>query len=150
MKEEIFGPILPVITFNHFSEVIQTINSLDKPLVIYYYSKKHTGENIKLLEEQTSSGALICNESILQIMNADMPFGGVGMSGYGRYHGIEGFKQFSNTKGVMQKQSLNVFPFNTAYPPYNTFSKKSLIRGFQKMRGFEPGNPIRTMIYAPF
>jgi aldehyde dehydrogenase (NAD+) len=51
MKEEIFGPILPVLTFNHFSEVIKTINSLDKPLVIYYYSKNHTGENFKLLEE---------------------------------------------------------------------------------------------------
>ncbi len=64
MKEEIFGPILPVITFNHFSEVIKIINSLDKPLVVYYYSKNHTGENFKLLEEQTSSGALICNESM--------------------------------------------------------------------------------------
>lgn len=92
MKEEIFGPILPVLTFNHFSEVIKTINSLDKPLVVYYYSKNPMGENFKLLEEYTSSGALICNESMFQIMNADMPFGGVGMSGYGRYHGIEGFK----------------------------------------------------------
>jgi aldehyde dehydrogenase (NAD+) len=92
MKEEIFGPILPVLTFDHFSEVIKTINSLDKPLVVYYYSKNQTGENFKLLEEQTSSGALICNESMFHIMNADMPFGGVGMSGYGRYHGIEGFK----------------------------------------------------------
>ena len=64
MNEEIFGPILPVITFNHFSEVIKIINSLDKPLVVYYYSKNHTGENFKLLEEQTSSGALICNESM--------------------------------------------------------------------------------------
>jgi acyl-CoA reductase-like NAD-dependent aldehyde dehydrogenase len=64
MKEEIFGPILPVITFNHFSEVIKIINSLDKPLVVYYYSKNHTGDNFKLLEEQTSSGALICNESM--------------------------------------------------------------------------------------
>jgi aldehyde dehydrogenase (NAD+) len=51
MKEEIFGPILPVITFNHFSEVINIINSLDKPLVVYYYSKNHTGDNFKLLEE---------------------------------------------------------------------------------------------------
>ena len=64
MKEEIFGPILPVITFSHFSEVIKIINSLEKPLVVYYYSKNHTGDNFKLLEEQTSSGALICNESM--------------------------------------------------------------------------------------
>jgi hypothetical protein len=82
-------------------------------------------------------------------MNADMPFGGVGMSGYGRYHGIEGFKQFSNTKGVMCKQSLNVFPYNAVFPPYNNYTK-SLLRGLQKMRGLEPGNPLRAMIYAPY
>ncbi len=53
-----------------------------------------------------------------QLMNADMPFGGVGMSGYGRYHGIEGFRQFSNSKGVMHKPELNVFPFSVAFPPF--------------------------------
>jgi hypothetical protein len=86
-------------------------------LVIYYLGP-HYGENFKSLEKQTSSGTLISNETMYQLANGDMPFGGVGQSGYGRYHGIEGFKQFSNTKGVLHKPALNMFPYGTSFPPY--------------------------------
>lgn len=60
----------------------------------------------------TSSGSLVVNETIYQIMNAYLPFGGVGQSGYGRYHGEEGFKTFSNMKSILIKPSLNCFPFD--------------------------------------
>jgi acyl-CoA reductase-like NAD-dependent aldehyde dehydrogenase len=100
MKEEIFGPILPVITYSSFSDAIEIIRSLDKPLVIYYFGP-HRSDNFQRLEAETSSGTLICNETMIHLGNSNMPFGGVGGSGYGRYHGFEGFKQFSNTKGVM-------------------------------------------------
>ena len=118
MKEEIFGPILPVITFKDFSEAIRLVNRMEKPLVIYYFGH-HFSDNFKRLEIETSSGNLISNETMYHLMNADMPFGGVGLSGYGRYHGFEGFKGFSNMKGVMHKPSINVFPYTLGYPPFN-------------------------------
>jgi acyl-CoA reductase-like NAD-dependent aldehyde dehydrogenase len=85
MQEEIFGPLLPIIT-----------------LVIYYFGTKN-GANYKRVEQETSSGALVTNEIIMQDGNLDLPFGGVGQSGYGRYHGYEGFKSFSNMKSMLIK-----------------------------------------------
>jgi acyl-CoA reductase-like NAD-dependent aldehyde dehydrogenase len=117
MQEEIFGPILPVLTYHSFDEAINTINQLDKPLVIYYFGD-HRGANFSRLERETSSGTLISNETMFHLCNSDLPFGGVGMSGYGRYHGFEGFKAFSNCKGVMHKPPLNMFPYDMGYPPY--------------------------------
>jgi hypothetical protein len=76
-------------------------------------------------------------------MNADMPFGGVGMSGYGRYHGIEGFKAFSNPKGVMHKPPLNVFPYNQIYPPFDKM-KQFILKNLMRLRGVE--NPMRWFI----
>jgi len=86
MREEIFGPVLPVVTFSKFDEVVQQIKSLDKPLVAYYFGDEN-GANFKRLETETSSGALVANEVLYHVSNLYLPFGGVGYSGYGRYHG---------------------------------------------------------------
>jgi aldehyde dehydrogenase (NAD+) len=117
MCEEIFGPILPVLTFRDIKDAVTLINHQEKPLVVYYFGA-HFGANFRYLQDHTSSGALISNETMFHLGNSDMPFGGVGMSGYGRYHGFEGFKAFSNCKSVMHKPPLNIFPYNQAYPPY--------------------------------
>ena len=88
MKDEIFGPILPIITFKNIEEAISFINNRPKPLATYYYgSNSRWNVNLNKVEKQTSSGAFVVNDSCTQIFNNDLPFGGVGMSGYGRYHG---------------------------------------------------------------
>lgn len=100
MQEEIFGPILPIITFNSISEAIKTINDKDKPLAVYYYGRSVFNGNLDRVMEETSSGAFIVNDVMSHLANHAFGFGGVGASGYGRYGGYEGFKQFSNPKSI--------------------------------------------------
>jgi hypothetical protein len=76
---------------------------------------------------ETSSGAFAVNEAVFQAASSDLPFGGVGMSGYGKYHGFDGFKALSNNKAVLQKPALNVFPYTQLFPPF-TQSKQNLIK----------------------
>ena len=125
MKDEIFGPIFPLITYSNLDEAIQYTQDLEKPLVVYYFGDQN-GYNYQKVLEDTSSGSLVVNDTIYQILNTDLPFGGVGNSGYGRYHGISGFKTFSNMKSVLVKPPLDVFPFNMVFPPY-TEDRKDLI-----------------------
>ena len=114
MMEEIFGPILPVFSFDKIENVIDFINLRPKPLAIYYYGSK----NSKKLQYETSSGAFSRNESLFHILNNSFPFGGVGQSGYGAYHGIHGFNNCSHLKSVFNKMTLNSFPYSERYPPY--------------------------------
>ena len=76
------------------------------------------------------------------MMNSELPFGGVGMSGYGRYHGFEGFKSFSNMKSVMIKQSINAFPYNYAVPPYTPFKQKAIMK-LQNLRALDKSNLLK-------
>lgn len=84
------------------------------------------------MRESTSSGAYVVNETILQMSNLNLPFGGVGGSGYGRYHGKDGFLAFSNPRSIAKVSSADNFPTNQKYPPF-TEGKKSLMK---KMLGF--------------
>jgi len=119
MKEEIFGPILPVITFKNIGEAIDFINKIDKPLAVYYFGKNSCGNaNMMRVKEETTSGAFLVNDAVIHFINAATPFGGVGGSGYGRCHGKEGFLQCSNTKSVMMKTPLNFWPFTVVHPPF--------------------------------
>ena len=119
MKEEIFGPILPVFTYKNIDEAITFIKKLDKPLAVYYFGKNSWGNpNLMKLKNETSSGAFLVNDMAVHFLNADTPFGGVGASGYGRCHGKEGFLQCSNTKSVMVKTPINAWPFTVIHPPY--------------------------------
>jgi acyl-CoA reductase-like NAD-dependent aldehyde dehydrogenase len=92
MQEEIFGPILPIISFRAIDETIKIINEKDKPLAVYYFGKRNSNVNRDRLMNETSSGAFVQNEVMLQMVNHAFGFGGVGGSGYGRYGGYEGFK----------------------------------------------------------
>ena len=124
MEDEIFGPVLPVITYTRLDEVISYINSKAKPLSIYYFSSSRKKQNRMIGE--TSSGACLINDVILHFANNNLPFGGVGDSGMGRYHGKESFRAFSNMKAVMKSGSLIDIPIK--YPPFK--NKEWLIRLF--------------------
>lgn len=88
MKEEIFGPILPIITYNTIDDAIKFINERDKPLSIYYFgTNSDRNSSLIKVQDQTSSGSFVVNEVVVQIMSSYLPFGGVGASGYGRLHG---------------------------------------------------------------
>ena len=114
MTEENFAPILSIFPFEQINEVIAFINSREKPLAVYYFGAR----NQDLVRQQTSAGAFLQNEAIFQYALLDLPFGGVGASGTGRYHGVEGFRAMSNVKSVFEKDTYNGFPASLRYPPH--------------------------------
>mmetsp|Transcript_46226 Transcript_46226/g.70696 ORF Transcript_46226/g.70696 Transcript_46226/m.70696 type:complete len:87 (-) Transcript_46226:67-327(-) len=85
---------------------------------MYYFGKVNNNTNKERLMRETSSGGFVVNETILQLANPDLPFGGVGASGQGKYHGECGFKAFSHGKSVLVKPALNIKPLNTLCPPW--------------------------------
>jgi acyl-CoA reductase-like NAD-dependent aldehyde dehydrogenase len=103
MRDEIFGCVLPVLPYSNLSEVIKLINSKDKALTVYYFGNPDCSPNSALssLKRQTSSGHFVVNDVLMQHVTAYVGFGGVGASGSGRIGGYEGFKNFSNRKGVL-------------------------------------------------
>lgn len=114
MHDEIFGPILPVLTYSTINDAILTINSRPKPLALYLFSHD---ENIKnMIIENTSSGGVCINDTINHIVPHKLPFGGVGNSGMGQYHGEASFETFSHRKSVLSKSFLLDMRFR--YPPY--------------------------------
>ena len=116
MQEEIFGPILPVMTFSELKEAIDYINSGEKPLALYYFGKKNAAE--KVITE-TSSGGVCINDTLMHISNHNLPFGGVGASGMGSYHGKESFLAFSHKRSVVSTPSWIDIPFK--YAPFKYF-----------------------------
>jgi aldehyde dehydrogenase (NAD+) len=122
MKEEIFGPILPVIAYSDIEEVIGYINSGEKPLAVYLFSTSK--KKWKRVLNGTSSGACLLNDVLLHIANKNLPFGGVGESGTGRYHGRESFRAFSNLKAVMRSSPRIEIPVK--YPPFSRIKERIL------------------------
>jgi aldehyde dehydrogenase (NAD+) len=122
MHEEIFGPVLPVITFREFNEVYSIINQNPKSLASYIFtgSKKLAREFLS----KTQSGSAAVNDTLMQVASPYLPFGGIGPSGMGRYHGKKSFETFSNMKSVMEKSTLIDIFFR--YPPYSAFKEKAL------------------------
>ena len=114
MQEEIFGPIFPVMTFRHIEEVPQFINQRERPLALYYFGQK--GDYV--LRHTTSGGACV-NDVIMHIVNHKVPFGGVGNSGMGNYHGKDSFLAFSHRRSVISTPSWVDMPFR--YMPYKLF-----------------------------
>lgn len=118
MQEEIFGPVLPVMTFSDIDEVISYVNANEKPLAFYYFGKAAGTENI--IQKTTSGGGCI-NDTILHVANHYLPFGGTGSSGMGRYHGKQSFLAFSNTRSILKTPTYIDNPYK--YPPFKNFSK---------------------------
>ena len=116
MQEEIFGPILPVHTYNDITEAVDFVNSLPNPLVVYYFGSDSAEQ--RSIQTHTLSGALSLNDTIIHVAIDDLPFGGVGYSGMGQYHGQEGFDTFSKLKPVFVQSRFSAIPW--LYPPYGS------------------------------
>lgn len=125
MQDEIFGPLLPILKVPHLAAAIDFINAREKPLALYGFSK--SARSLQQLTAQTHAGNQCNNDTLMFMLNPELPFGGVGPSGMGRYHGKFGFDTFSHHKAVM------IRPFwsdpNFRYPPYTSFKQK-LLRWF--------------------
>lgn len=115
MQQEIFGPILPVFEFAHLTEAIEFVNSRPKPLALYYFA--HSRAHKRRVINETSSGSVCINDVIMQLASENLPFGGVGPSGMGSYHGKFGFDTFSHCKAVMSRGTF--MDVALRYPPYS-------------------------------
>ena len=116
MQDEIFGPLLPVMLYDDISEVINYVNSHDHPLGLYYFGNSNSEQQNVI--KNTRSGGVTINDAMFHIMQSELPFGGVGASGYGYYHGREGFMNFSNMRSVYY-QTNNDSAFAMLRPPKN-------------------------------
>lgn len=123
MQEEIFGPILPILSYKELDEAIISVKKLDKPLALYVFTNNKKIEQ-KVLET-ISSGGVCVNDVLTHIVHPDLPFGGVGASGIGAYHGKHSFLTFSHQRSILRKSTRFQLPF--IFPPY-TDKKEKLIR----------------------
>jgi aldehyde dehydrogenase (NAD+) len=123
MQEEIFGPILPILTFKSIEDVIETLKQKDKPLALYLFSKNKQTQHLVFKALSFGGGAI--NDVLMHVSNPHLPFGGIGKSGIGRYHGRSSFELFSNAKGYVIKSDK--FDLPIAYPPYSN-SKIKLVK----------------------
>lgn len=117
MQDEIFGPILPIVTVNDIDEAIEIVNGGEKPLALYIFSKNN--KTVERVLNKTSSGGATVNDCILHIALDTFPFGGVGQSGIGRYHGKYSFDTFSHEKAVLHRRLRGEKILWMRYPPYN-------------------------------
>ncbi len=120
MQEEIFGPILPIKTYKTIEEVIHYINSKEKPLALYIYSK--SGSLVKKVIRNTRAGSTCINNSVIQYTNHNLPFGGTNNSGIGKGHGFFGFQEFSNKRSVLKQHITGINEL--LFPPYTNLKQK--------------------------
>ena len=129
LNEEIFGPILPMIEFTDVKEVISYVNARPKPLALYVFSNNSDFQDAVL--KNTSSGGVSVNDTVMHMTGESMPFGGVGDSGMGSYHGTQSFDTFSHKKSVLKRTFWPDAPLR--YPPYNKISLKNLKIAISKL-----------------
>jgi aldehyde dehydrogenase (NAD+) len=125
MRQEIFGPLLPILRYTDLEEVIRFLQSQDKPLALYIFGNNQL--QIERLIRSTSAGGTLINHLILQLANPHAPFGGVGGSGQGSYHGFAGFRAFSHERTLMRQGRLSLSSW--LFPPYRGF-RFQMIRRF--------------------
>lgn len=126
MQEEIFGPILPVVTYASVDEALDYINDRPRPLALYYFGYDRDAQDYVI--QNTHAGGMCINDTLMHVAQDDLPFGGIGESGMGHYHGREGFMTFSHAKSVYGRQKINSGRF--VYPPYNTPFHKMVYKMF--------------------
>jgi coniferyl-aldehyde dehydrogenase len=122
MKDEIFGPLLPVKTYSNVDEAIGYVNSHDRPLGLYYFGKD--GAEQERVVSRTTSGGVSVNDVVMHVSMEELPFGGIGPSGMGAYHGIDGFRTFSHAKAVFQQAGRDLTAMMR--PPYGAAIQKML------------------------
>ncbi|PKI17170.1 coniferyl-aldehyde dehydrogenase [Colwellia sp. 12G3] len=128
MQEEIFGPLLPIMPYKDLDKVIDYINDRPRPLALYIMSFDKTTQ--QLLLDKTHSGGVCINDTIMHVAADDAPFGGVGDSGMGHYHGKEGFLTFSKAKTVLAQGKINMGKL--VHPPYDSFIQKLMLKLFMR------------------
>ena len=128
MQEEIFGPVLPIATYRTVDDAIDRVNRGDRPLGLYYFGQDK-GEEATVLD-RTVSGGVTVNDVIFHTAMEDLPFGGIGPSGMGAYHGHDGFKTFSHAKAVYRQPKLDVAKLAGFKPPYGSATTKAIAKGF--------------------
>ncbi len=128
MKQEIFGPIMPILIYDDLDVLLNKIKLMPKPLAFYFFSKNKKLSK-KVMNEMSFGGACV-NETIMHLTNSNLPFGGVGSSGMGKYHGEASFKTFSNEKSILVK---NKHEINIKYPPINA-TKMKLFKKVAKIK----------------
>ena len=122
MQEEIFGPVLPVMTYKTLADAIGYVNAHDRPLGLYYFGAD-ADEEAKVLS-QTTSGGVTVNDVIFHVAQEELPFGGVGPSGMGSYHGVDGFREFSHRKSIYHQLKKDLGPMKALRPPYGEGVRK--------------------------
>ncbi len=131
INEEIFGPLLPVVTVKNNDEAVDFINSLPKPLALYIFGKDM--KQIKALLGQTTAGGSCINDVMVHLSNPHIPFGGVNQSGIGHYHGFHGFEELSHKRAILKQSRIGVLKL--IYPPYSKMNRwiiKVLLRYFSR------------------
>jgi coniferyl-aldehyde dehydrogenase len=144
-KEELFGPILPVLPYDDLDDAIAYINARERPLALYPIGFR--GSDLEKILARTHSGGVCVGDWGWQVFNHDLPFGGVGNSGMGTYHGEEGFRELSHTRGIFTRQPW--FPVELFYPPYGTFVQRLVMRVFLGYREGEGGPSNAPIPGAP-
>lgn len=127
MADEIFGPVLPIISFGNLDEPIRAIQRQAKPLALYIFSRRDA--NVERLLRNTTSGGTCINSLIMHLTNPNLPFGGVGQSGMGSYHGLYGFRTLSHERAVFRQgipDTLKLF-----YPPYTASVKQLILKAIK-------------------
>ena len=130
MQEEIFGPILPVVTYDSIDEAINYVNAHDRPLGLYYFGTDKTEENRVL--SRTISGGVTINDVVFHNAMEDLPFGGSGPSGMGNYHGVDGFKTFSHMRAIYRQTGIDVAGIGGFKAPYGKATAKTLAKELKK------------------
>ena len=125
MKHEIFGPILPIMTYDSISDVVDYINKNDNPLGLYYFGRSQSEQNFVI--NNTRSGGVTVNDTMFHILQSRLPFGGVGQSGHGCFHGYEGFLNFSHLKSIYHQTSIDFILAMIRPPRSKAFSLLSKI-----------------------
>ena len=120
MQEEIFGPVLPVVTYRSLDEAIEFVNARPRPLALYYFDRN--SKRVEAVLARTTSGGVTVNDTIFHIAQNDLPFGGVGPSGMGSYHGFDGFLTFSKKKGVFLQSRFTTL--GMLRPPYGALARR--------------------------
>lgn len=130
MQEEIFGPILPVMTYASMDEAIDYVNAHDRPLGLYYFGSDKTEESRVL--SRTISGGVTINDVVFHNAMEDLPFGGTGPSGMGNYHGVDGFKTFSHMRAIYRQTGMDVAGIGGFKAPYGKATAKTLAKELRK------------------
>ncbi|WP_018403946.1 coniferyl aldehyde dehydrogenase [Marinobacter gelidimuriae] len=126
MQEEIFGPILPVVAYETLDDALLFINDRPRPLALYYFG--YNQEEQQKVVVNTHSGGMCINDALMHVAQDDLPFGGIGDSGMGHYHGKEGFLTFSHQRGILTKQQFN--SGKVVYPPHGGVAHKLIYKLF--------------------